>query len=107
MEHIINRTQKYHQAKEGVLADGIFSSTEVYDSICGLILFLLKCIKEDNYLPHIEINQLQKQKNYLLILKEIKKNHFKKMKIKDEKIFFTIFMVLELNEKTHSKISKI
>ena len=31
MEHYVNRTKKYHQAKQGFLADGIFSYEETKD----------------------------------------------------------------------------
>lgn len=107
MEHVINRTSKYHQAKNGILADGIFSEKEIYDSICGLILYYLKSIKEDKFFPSIDIESLQKQKNYLNILKEIKNEHFKKINFKDKKIFLIIFMNLELAQKPNLKRSKI
>lgn len=107
MEYIKNRTEKYHQAKKGILADGIFSDKEIYDAICGLILYYLKSIKEDNYLPNIKIKKLQRQEKYLTILKEIKDAHFQKINFKDKKIFLTIFMTLEFIEKSPSKRVKI
>lgn len=107
MKHVKNRTLKYHQAKQGILADGIFSDREIYDSICGLILYYLKSIKEENYLPNIKLQILQKQKNYLSILKEIKFSHFQKINFKDKKTFLTIFMTLEFIEKQHEKRVKI
>lgn len=107
MEHIINKSQKYHYAKEGVLADGTFSSQDIYDSICGLILYYTKSIKEDNYFPDINISKLQKQKNYFSILQSLKLEHFQKINFKDKKMYLSIFLSLELECKNISSRGKI
>jgi hypothetical protein len=107
MEHVKNKSLKYHQAKNGILVDGIFSDDEIYDTICGLILFYLRKIKEENFLPKLNIKKLQEQKNYLHILNNIKKTHFKKINFKDKKIFLVIFMSLELIEKNKTGRVKI
>ena len=107
MEHYLNRTKKYHQAKQGYLADGIFSYEETKDAIQGLIIFLLKSIKENNYFPDIDISNLQKQKKYIDLLLEIKECHFKKIPFKDKKLFFSIFLFLEISNKKVQKREKI
>ena len=107
MEHIINKSIKYHQAKKGFLEDGIFSYNDTYEIICGLIIFYLKSIKEDNYFPEIDLKILKKQKNYYNALSEIKKTHYQKISSKDKKIFFLIFLSLELDEKSKNNIQKI
>ena len=107
MEYIINRSQKYHQAKSGKLADGIFSSEEIHDCIYGLILYYLKSMKEDNIFPNINIENLQNQTNYLSILLDIKEKHFKKINFKDKKIFLSIILLLELKNKSSKTRGKI
>jgi len=107
MEHYVNRTKKYHQAKQGFLADGIFSYEETKDVICGLIIFLLKSIKDNNYFPDIDISKLQKQNKYKEIILEIKEDHFKKIAFKDKKLFFSIFLFLEMGNKKNQKREKI
>lgn len=96
MEYTTNRSEKYYSAKEGLIADGIFSSKEIYDTIFGLILYYLIKIKEENYLPNINISNLQKQKNYFIILQDFKNEHFKKINSKDKIIYLSIFLSLEL-----------
>lgn len=107
MEYIKNKSLQYHQAKKGILADGIFCEKETYDSICGLIIFYLTCIKENKNFPDLNLIKLQEQKNYLSILKQIKEEHFHKINHKDIKIFMTIFMTLELSHKPKEKRGKI
>lgn len=107
MEHVINKSLLYHQAKKGILADGIFSDKEIYDCVCGLIIFYLIQIREKHTLPDIKIIKLQKQKNYFTIVESIKKEHFQKIQNKDKKIFLAIFMVLEMAEKPMIKRGKI
>jgi hypothetical protein len=112
MEHYINRTKKYHQSKhgllaDGILADGIFSYKETKDAISGLIIFLLNSVKDKNYFPDIDITNLQKQNQYKEILLEIKEHHFKKILFKDKKLFFSIFLFLEMGNKKNKKREKI
>lgn len=107
MKHIINKSEKYHCAKNGNLADGIFSSKDIYETICGLILFYLKKIKEDNQFPNMNIERLQEQENFFNILQEIKSNHFKKISTKDKTLYLSIFLSLELKHKKTNKIEKI
>lgn len=107
MEHYINRTKKYHQAKQGLLADGIFSYEETKDAISGLIIFLLNSVKDKNYFPDIDISNLQKQNQYKEILLDIKEHHFKKILFKDKKLFFSIFLFLEMGNKKDKKREKI
>lgn len=107
MKHIINKSQKYHDAKNGKLADGIFSSKDIYETTCGLILFYLKKIKEENYFPNINIEKLQDQKDFYIILQEIKSTHFKKISPKDKTLYLSIFLSLEFKHKKLNKIEKI
>lgn len=107
MEHIINRTEKYHQAKLGIIADGIFSSEEIYDSIYGIIIYYLKSMKDDNYIPKINLSNLQNQDNYLKILSVIKKKYFTKINFQDKKTFLSIFLLLEMKNKFNSIKGKI
>lgn len=107
MEHYINRTEKYHQAKQGFLADGIFSYEETKDAISGLIIFLLKSIKDNNHFPDIDISNLQKQNKYKELILDIKDSHFKKISFKDKKLFFSVFLFLEMENKKIQKREKI
>lgn len=107
MKNVKNKSLKYHQAKVGILADGILSSTEVYDCICGLIIYYINTIKENKILPDINLYKIQQQKNYLSILQQIKRDNFQKIHSKDKKIFMTIFMTLELTQKPTVKRGKI
>lgn len=107
MKHILNKSEKYYQAKNGHLVDSILSSKEIYEVIYGLILYYMKMIKENQTFPLLDLNNLQKQINYSSILHDIKTNHFQKINSKDKKMYLAIFLSLEFTMKENSKREKI
>lgn len=107
MKHIFNKSDKYRYAKKGILHDGIYSIKDTEDCICGLILFFLKNMKEEKIFPQINILKVQKQKDYQIILKNIKNKYFQKINFNEKKIFLGIFMLLEFNHKSLIKKEKI